>query len=96
MKYVVWVKERGKPWEPTGDRPTTQIQAERIAREIRRECGVPARALPEGEEPRERREPRPVDELSDLDQNNPTDVSADTWRELYAKNPDLMDYDQEP
>ena len=51
MKYVVWVKERGKPWEPTGDRPSTQIQAERIAREIRRECGVPTRVLPEGKVP---------------------------------------------
>jgi hypothetical protein len=95
MKYVVWVKEFGK-WELNGEGPLTLKQAERIARETRRDCGVPTRVLPEGEVPTERREPRPVDEPSDLDQNNPTDVSADTWRELYAKNPDLMDYDQEP
>ena len=39
---------------------------------------------------------RPVDELDDCDPNNPVDLTADEWREIYAQNPDLLDYDQEP
>lgn len=40
--------------------------------------------------------PQPVDRPNDIDPHNPVDVSFETWRELYANNPDLLDYDQEP
>jgi hypothetical protein len=40
-------------------------------------------------------EPRAVDEPDDTDPHNPVDVSRETWQELYARNPDLLD-DQEP
>ncbi len=36
---------------------------------------------------------REVDELSDLDQSNPVDVSADTWARIYS-DPDYdLDHD---
>ena len=38
----------------------------------------------------------PCDEQSDLDQENPVDMTAEDWLELYAKNPDLLEYDCEP
>ena len=37
-----------------------------------------------------------ADERSDVDPHNPVEVSQETWQELYARNPDLMDYDQQP
>ncbi len=43
-----------------------------------------------------RREPRPVDQLDDTDPYNPVDMSREDWQDLYARNPDLLDYDQEP
>jgi hypothetical protein len=51
MKYIVWVREKGR-WEPNGDGPLTQKQAERIAKEIRQECNVPTKVLPVGQEPK--------------------------------------------
>lgn len=50
MKYIVWIKEDGQ-WVEQGDGPLTLLQAKRIAREIRHDCGCPARVLPEGQEP---------------------------------------------
>jgi hypothetical protein len=47
MKYIVWVKEDGK-WEENGDGPLTEIQANRISREIAKECGCRTRVLPVG------------------------------------------------
>jgi len=51
MKYIVWVRERGKRWEPNGDGPLTLKEAERIAKEIRKDCGVPTKVLPVGQTP---------------------------------------------
>lgn len=53
MKYIVWIRESGKNWEPNGDGPVTQKQAERMAREIRQDCGCAAKALPVGVEPKQ-------------------------------------------
>lgn len=50
MKYLVWIKEKGS-WVEQGDGPLSQATAERIAREIRKECGVSAKVLPVGVEP---------------------------------------------
>lgn len=50
MKYLVWIKEDGC-WVEQGDGPLTKLQAERIAREIRQDCRVPAKVLPVGIEP---------------------------------------------
>ena len=50
MKYVVWIKEDGR-WVEQGDGPMTKANADRVAKEIRRECGCPAKVLPEGSEP---------------------------------------------
>lgn len=36
---------------------------------------------------------RYVDERSDLDQDNPVDVSAEVWSDIYADNPELLDDD---
>ena len=53
-RHIVWIKERGKAtWEEQGDGPLTLKQAERIAKEIRKECGVPTKVLPAGSTPRE-------------------------------------------
>lgn len=52
MKYIVWVKEDGK-WEENGDGPLTEIQANRISREIAKECGCRTRVLPVGVSPPE-------------------------------------------
>lgn len=52
MKYIVWVKEDGK-WEENGDGPLTEIQANRISREIAKECGCRTRVLPVGATPPE-------------------------------------------
>ena len=51
MKYIVWIREDGR-WVENGEGPMTQRQAERIAREIRRECRVAAIAVPVGLEPK--------------------------------------------
>ena len=48
QKYIVWIKEDGR-WVEQGDGPLTLKTAERIAKEIRRDCRVAARvesALP--------------------------------------------------
>ncbi len=50
MKHIVWIKENGK-WVENGDGPVTQKQAERMAREIRKECGCAAKFLQVGIEP---------------------------------------------
>lgn len=34
----------------------------------------------------------PIDEHDDTDQDNPVDVSADTWSDIYARRPDLLEY----
>ena len=44
MKYIVEVKENGK-WEPNGDGPMSEKTAIRVAREIEKGCGVPARVI---------------------------------------------------
>jgi hypothetical protein len=49
-KYIVWVKEGGV-WQENGDGPVTQKTAERIARELRHDFGIPVKALPAGDEP---------------------------------------------
>lgn len=46
-KYVVWVKEDGT-WQPNGDGAMTEKQATRVASEIKRDCRVPAKVVPEG------------------------------------------------
>ena len=51
MKYIVWVKENDGVWVENGDGPLSFKEASRIAREIRQDCGVPSRVLPEGQEP---------------------------------------------
>lgn len=50
MKYIVWVKE-GKRWVENGEGPLTQKQAERIAKETKRDTGVATKVLPVGQEP---------------------------------------------
>jgi hypothetical protein len=46
-KYIVWVKDRSdSEWEPNGDGPMTQKDADRVVRELRGTCR--ARALPVG------------------------------------------------
>jgi hypothetical protein len=50
-KVIVWVKEADK-WEENGDGPVTRLQGERMAREIRKDCGCPAKVLPVGVEPK--------------------------------------------
>lgn len=50
MKYIVWIKENGH-WVEQGDGPLSQKTAERIAREIRKECGVACRVRPVGQDP---------------------------------------------
>jgi len=52
MRYIVWIKERGQPWEPNGEGPLTLKQAERIAKETRQDTGVPTKVLPVGQEPK--------------------------------------------
>lgn len=47
MKYQVWVKENGM-WMEQGDGLLTLKEANRIAREIYRFCGTPARIIPDG------------------------------------------------
>ncbi len=50
MKYIVWIKEDGA-WVEQGDGPMTQLQANRVASEIRKDCGCAAKVLPVGMEP---------------------------------------------
>lgn len=45
-KYIVWYKENGN-WVEQGDGPLTLLTAERIVRELKRECGGSYRILPE-------------------------------------------------
>ena len=33
------------------------------------------------------------DELSDVDQENPVDCSAQTWADIYSRHPELLDHD---
>ena len=49
VKYIVWIKEDGK-WIEQGDGPLTAKQAERISKEIRRDCGCAVKVLPVGTE----------------------------------------------
>lgn len=49
-KVVVWVKEDGK-WVENGDGPMTWKEGERVAKELRKECGCPTRVAPVGMEP---------------------------------------------
>lgn len=48
-KYIVWINE-GAGWEEQGEGPLTLKQAERIAREIRQDCGCRALVRPVGVE----------------------------------------------
>lgn len=50
MKYIIWIKEDSL-WEEQGDGPLTLKQAERISNEIKRECRVRTKILPEGVAP---------------------------------------------
>ena len=50
MKFIVWVRVDGR-WEEQGDGPLTAKQAERIAREIKKDCHCFTKILPEGVEP---------------------------------------------
>jgi hypothetical protein len=54
MKYIVWIKEYGL-WVEQGDGALTLKQAERIAREIRRDCRCPAIVKPLGINPNQQR-----------------------------------------
>ena len=47
VKFIVWVMEHGK-WVEQGDGPLTEKQAQRIAREIRQDCGVRTCVRPVG------------------------------------------------
>jgi hypothetical protein len=49
-KYIVWIREDGK-WVEQGDGPLTQKDADRIAREVRRECRVQTKVCPAGLDP---------------------------------------------
>lgn len=55
-KCIVWIKE-GKEsesseyWEPQGDGPLTPLQAERISKEIKKECNCRTKILPVGVDP---------------------------------------------
>ena len=52
MKFIVWIKDlEFKIWVPNVDGPLTEKQAQRIAREIRKECGVATKYLPIGMDP---------------------------------------------
>lgn len=55
-KFIVWVKEGGR-WEPNGDGPMSGKDAQRVAKEIKRYCGCPAKVLPAGMEA----DPAPMD-----------------------------------
>lgn len=54
-KFVVWVREDTSVfgWEEQGDGPMSQKEAERIAREIKQDCGVRTLVRPEGWQPGE-------------------------------------------
>ena len=48
-KYIVWVDERdGKGWHEQGNGPLSLKQAERIAKEIRQDCGCRVTIKPDG------------------------------------------------
>lgn len=49
-KKIVWIKENGS-WVEQGDGPLTPKTAERIAREIRQDFGIPVKILPVGQTP---------------------------------------------
>ncbi len=49
-RYVVWVKEKGN-WVEQGDGQLTKKTADRIAREIRQDCGCPVKVLPADTQP---------------------------------------------
>jgi hypothetical protein len=58
QRWIVWIKEKAEsgpyewgPWQPNGDGPMTEREAQRIAKEIRQDCGVKTWALPAGMEP---------------------------------------------
>ena len=44
MRFIVLVKKNGE-WAPNGDGSMTLTQAERVAREIHKDCGVPAKVV---------------------------------------------------
>lgn len=50
-KFVVWVKENDK-WEEQGDGELSQATAERIAKEVRHDCGCRTQVLPAGQQPK--------------------------------------------
>lgn len=50
-RWTVWIRERGGEWEEQGDGAMPRKQADRIAAEIRRECGCLVKVLPAGETP---------------------------------------------
>ena len=47
MKYDIWYKEDGV-WVSLGEGPYTEKQADRIIRELRRECGGTYKRTPWG------------------------------------------------
>jgi len=50
-KYIVWIREPGRHWEPNGEGELTEKQAQRIARETVRDFHIPVRVYPVGQEP---------------------------------------------
>ena len=38
------------------------------------------------------RDVSPADELSDVDQQNPVNMSAEAWGDVYARNPDALEH----
>lgn len=74
MKYIIWLKEdrewkgmclpEGR-WVEQGDGPLTRKTAERIAREIRQDFGIPVRILPVGCDPLTERERAKLDSQLD-------------------------------
>lgn len=49
-RFIIWLREEGE-WVEQGDGPLTQVQAERIAREIRQDFGLRTKILPVGQAP---------------------------------------------
>lgn len=53
MKYIVWLRDDGT-WAPNGDGPMTRRDADRVAREIRKDFGIATRVLPPEMDPNDK------------------------------------------
>jgi hypothetical protein len=63
VKFLVWIKEkRGRDWVEIGEGELTKKTADRIAGEIRHDCGIPVKVCAVGFDPNPIRDDRCVGE----------------------------------